>query len=76
MSNWVKWWKDKIILAIYGVIALAMVLSFLTAYYLSNPFDWILPILICIPCGIVIRKLTVKKLKDTFENLTDNLNKN
>ena len=76
MSNLIKWWKDKIILAIYGVIALAMVLSFLTAYYLSNPFDWILPILICIPCGIVIRKLTVKKLKDTFENLTDNLNKN
>ncbi len=74
--NLIKWWKDKTILAIYGVIALAMVLSFLTAYYLSNPFNWILPILICIPCWLVIRKLTVKKLKNTLEKLTINLNKN
>lgn len=62
--NLIKWWKDKIILAIYGVIALAMVLSFLTAYYLSNPFNLLLPILICIPCGIVIRKLVIKKIQE------------
>lgn len=74
--NLIKWWKDKTILAIYGVIALAMVLSFLTAYYLSKPFNWILPILICIPCGLVIKKLTVKKLKNILEKLTINLNKN
>jgi MFS family permease len=70
--NLIKWWKDKIILAIYGVIVLAMVLSFLTAYYLSNPFNWLLPILICIPCGLVIRKLIVKKLTETFEELETN----
>lgn len=74
--NLIKWWKDKTILAIYGVAALAMVLSFLTAYYLSNPFNWLLPILICIPCGLAIRKLIVKKLESTFEKLTNNLNKN
>lgn len=60
--NLIKWWKDKTILVIYGVIALAMVLSFLTAYYLNNPFNWLLPILICIPCGLVIRKLIIKKI--------------
>jgi MFS family permease len=70
--EWIKWWKDKIILAIYGVVALAIVLSFLTAYYLSNPFNWLLPILICIPCGLVIRKLIVKKLTETFEELETN----
>lgn len=72
MAEWIKWWKDKIILAIYGVVALAIVLSFLTAYYLSNPFNWLLPILICIPCGLVIRKLIVKKLTETFEKLDTN----
>lgn len=72
MAEWIKWWKDKTILAIYGVVALAMVLSFLTAYYLSNPFNWLLPILICIPCGLVIRKLIVKKLTETFEKLDTN----
>lgn len=76
MAEWIKWWKDKTILAIFGVGILAMVLSFLTSYYLSNPFNWLLPILVCIPCGLTIRKLIVKKLKETFENLTDNLNKN
>lgn len=60
--NIFKWWKDKTILAIYGVVALAMVLSFLTAYYLSSPFNWLLPIIICIPCGLVIRKLIIKKI--------------
>lgn len=70
--GWIKWWKDKTILAIYSVVAIAIVLSFLTAYYLSNPFNWLLPILICIPCGLVIRKLIVKKLTETFEKLDTN----
>lgn len=70
--EWIKWWKDKTILTIYGIIAIAIVLSFLTAYYLSNPFNWLLPILICIPCGLVIRKLIVKKLTETFEKLDTN----
>lgn len=70
--KWIKWWKDKTILTIYSVVAIAIVLSFLTAYYLSNPFNWLLPILICIPCGIVIRKLIVKKLTETFEKLDTN----
>lgn len=70
--NLIKWWKDKTILAIYGVVSIAIVLSFLTAYYLSNPFNWLLPILICIPCGLVIRKLIVKKLTETFEKLDTN----
>lgn len=73
--NLIKWWKDKTILAIYGVIALAMVLSFLTAYYLSNPFNWLLPILICIPCGLVIRKLIVIKLNKVFKEFKNNLKK-
>lgn len=70
--EWIKWWKDKTILTIYSVVAIAIVLSFLTAYYLSNPFNWLLPILICIPCGLVIRKLIVKKLTETFEKLDTN----
>lgn len=72
MSELIKWWKDKTILAIYGVGILAMVLSFLTSYYSSNPFNWLLPILICIPCGLVIRKLIVKKLTETFKKLDTN----
>lgn len=72
MAEWIKWWKDKTILTIYSVVAIAIVLSFLTAYYLSNPFNWLLPILICIPCGLVIRKLIIKKLTETFEKLDTN----
>lgn len=74
--NLIKWWKDKIILAIYGVIVLAMVLSFLTAYYLSNPFNLLLPILICVPCGLLIRRLVVVKLNKVSKELEDNLKKN
>lgn len=71
----IKWWKDKTILAIYGVVALAMVLSFLTAYYLSSPFNWLLPILVCIPCGLLIRRLIVVKLNKVFKELENNLKK-
>lgn len=71
----IKWWKDKTILAIYGVAALAMVLSFLTAYYLSNPLNWLLPILICVPCGLVIRRLVVVKLNKVVKELEDNIKK-
>lgn len=73
--NLIKWWKDKTILAIYGVVALAMVLSFLTAYYLNNPFNWLLPILICIPCGLLIRRLVVVKLNKVCKKLEDDLKK-
>ena len=67
MSNWIKWWKDKLLLQIMGTAIGSVVLSFIPAYFLS--WGWILSILIAVSGGVIMRKLIIKKINDYIESL-------
>ena len=69
MANWVKWWKSKFFWIIFSIEIIAMVLSFLSAYFLPSPWGLICVILVCTPAGIAIRKLSIKKIKEWLESL-------
>lgn len=62
MSTWIKWWKSKFAWTIIGLVASAMVLSFLSAYFLMDPINWILAIVIAGSFGFGIRKVVIKKI--------------
>lgn len=62
MATWIKWWKSKFAWTIIGLAASAMVLSFLSAYFLMDPINWILAIVIAGSFGFGIRKVVIKKI--------------
>ena len=62
MSTWIKWWKSKFAWTIIGLVASAMVLSFLSAYFLMDPINWILAIVIAVSFGFGIRRVVIKKI--------------
>ena len=62
MATWIKWWKSKFAWTILGLVALAMVLSFLSAYFLMDPINWILAIVIAGSFGFSIRRVVIKKI--------------
>lgn len=65
MSNWIKWWKDKNFLKIWGIIILSMILSL--CVILINP-DSIVCIIIALAIpsigGMLIKKIIGKKLDE------------
>ena len=69
MANWIKWWKSKFFWTIFGIAIIAMVLSFLSAYFLPHPWGLICVILVCTPAGISIRKLSIKKINEWLNTL-------
>ena len=69
MSTWIKWWKSKFAWTIIGLVASAMVLSFLSAYFLMDPINWILAIVIAISFGFGIRKVVIKKIDSLVDKL-------
>lgn len=71
MANWIKWWKSKFFWTIFGIAIIAMVLSFLSAYFLPSPWGLICVILVCIPSGIAIRKLSIKKINEWLGTLEE-----
>lgn len=64
MATWIKWWKSKFAWTIIGMVALTMVLSFLSAYFLMEPINGILAIAIALFSGLGIRKLVIKKIDE------------
>ena len=68
MSTWIKWWKSKFAWTIIGLVASAMVLSFLSAYFLMDPINWILAIVIAVSFGFGIRRIVIKKIDSLVEN--------
>jgi hypothetical protein len=62
MANWIKWWKSKFAWNIIGMVISAMTLSFLSAYFLIDPINWILAIIIVMLFGFGIRKTIIKKI--------------
>ena len=69
MSNLIKWWKSKFAWTILGLAASAMVLSFLSAYFLMGPINWILAIVIAISFGFGIRRVVIKKIDSLVDKL-------
>lgn len=65
MATWIKWWKDKTFLKIWGIILLTMGISF--GIVIINPDNTLCVIgsilAVCIG-GLVIRKVITKKLNE------------
>jgi len=68
MSNWIKWWKDKTFLKIWGILLLSMGASL--CIILINP-DSIVCIIgaLAMPSigGMIIKKIVGKKLDEWSE---------
>lgn len=62
MSTWIKWWKSKFAWTVIGLAISAVVLSFLSAYFLMDPINWILAIVIAGSFGFSIRRVVIKKI--------------
>ena len=69
MTTWIKWWKSKFAWTIIGLVASAMVLSFLSAYFLMDPINWILAIVIAGSFGFGIRRVVIKKIDSLVDKL-------
>lgn len=80
MSNWIKWWKDKTFLKIWGIILLTMGISF--GIVIINPDSTLCvvgSILAACSGGLVIRKVITKKLDelaDKYDKETEIYGKN
>lgn len=71
MSTWVKWWKDKTLLKIWGIILLTMAISF--GIVIINPDSTLCivgSILAACSGGLIIRKVITKKLDELEEEYT------
>lgn len=68
MSNWIKWWKDKTFLKIWGILLLSMGVSL--CIILINP-DSVVCIIgaLAMPSigGMIIKKIVGKKLDEWSE---------
>lgn len=66
--SWIKWWKDKTFCLILTLGFLAVGLSALFAILFPNYIGLIIVICICAACGIPMRILINKKIKEIFIN--------
>jgi hypothetical protein len=71
MSTWVKWWKDKTLLKIWGIILLTMAISF-GIVIINSDSTWCIISSILAACGggLIIRKVITKKLDELEEEYT------
>jgi ABC-type transport system involved in cytochrome bd biosynthesis fused ATPase/permease subunit len=63
--EWIKWWKDKTFLLVWGIILLTMAVAFVVAYFID--FGWILSIVAAGIGGQAIRRVIVNKLNEKAE---------
>ena len=68
MTTWIKWWKSKFAWTIICLVASAMILSFLSAYFLIDPINWILAIVIAGSFGFCIRRVVIKKIDSLVDD--------
>lgn len=66
MAEFVKWWKDKLIVAIMLTAVLSVIVAFLFAYFIE--WGWILSIITAIAGGITMRKLAIKKINNWIDS--------
>ena len=64
MAEFVKWWKDKMVVLIMLTAILSVVIAFLFAFFFE--WGWIVSIVIALGGGYLMRRLIIKKLTDTF----------
>lgn len=65
MSTWVKWWKNKTVVTVFIIALVAMVLSFITAYFIT--WGWIPSIIIAGTGGILIRRVIINAVNKWIE---------
>lgn len=63
----VKWWKSKFAWTIIGITLLVMILGLISVLFIPEPFNIITVILLCVPYGLVMRKLISKKILELTE---------
>lgn len=65
MAEFIKWWKDKMLVLIILTAILSVVIAFLFAFFFE--WGWIVSIIIALGGGYLMRRLIIKKLTDTFK---------
>lgn len=71
-NEWIKWWKNKTFMTILGIALVAMVVSFLLAYFIE--WGWILSIVVACIGGFLIRRVISKKMDEVVKDIEDNNN--
>lgn len=72
MTQWIKWWKNKAFLQIWGLMLLAMGISLVLV--LINPNSWVCiggVFVVCIGIGVGIRKIAEKELDKKAEEMNN-----
>lgn len=70
--EWIKWWKDKTFMTILGIALVAMVVSFLLAYFIE--WGWILSVVVACLGGVAMRRVFSKKMDEVVKDIEDNNN--
>jgi hypothetical protein len=58
--NWLKWLKDKTYMSVLGISLVAIVVSFILAYFIE--WGWLPAMAVATLCGIWIRKIIIKRI--------------
>jgi uncharacterized membrane protein YdbT with pleckstrin-like domain len=69
MGNWVKWWKNKTILTILGIVLLTMLVAFLFAFFFD--WGWIVALVTSLLGGYGIRRVIIKYLDELAEKMSN-----
>ena len=65
MSTWIKWWKDKTFMTILIIALSAMIIGFLSAYFID--WGWIITIILSAAAGVIMRKIIIKRIDEEVE---------
>ena len=65
--EFVKWWKNKLVVALMCTAIGSVIIAFLFAYFIS--WGWILSIVTAIVGGLIMRRIIVKLIEKEFEKL-------
>ena len=75
-TEWIKWWKDKYYLKFLLLAFLALGISFLMAWFISNPY--VVVTLVLCTCGIFaipMRKMVNLQIEVITNKILEELNK-
>lgn len=70
--EWIKWWKDKTFMTILGIGLVALVVSFLLAYFIE--WGGILSIVVACIGGVAMRRVFSKKMDEVVKDIENNIN--
>ena len=65
--EFIKWWKNKLAVALMCTAIGSVIIAFLFAYFIS--WGWILSIVTAIVGGLTMRRIAVKLIEKEIEKL-------